>query len=719
MARAGDALTSIDGIPTQYTDLAFRFGPRSATHVYEFRRGHETFAVSIASGTPTSLELFNQLLPAVVAFETWLVGFVLVLMARERDRDAWHLGFVMLGFAVALAAAPAGGVGIPGARLAYGVLLPITSVGYFEMAFLPNRASWRNSALFRLLYRIALLLAAGIIFEILFLNPGRTWTSVLGVRLEAVALVVLALSIFATPTVLAVRARWDASGYSRRQANILLLGTGVALLPFVLFSALPQALTASTLLPVELTLPLLGAIPATYAYVIYRHRFLKLDLYAGQSMLLLIAGLIVAVILFSGLRLSQASPQLASLSPFVGILSVLLGIGVVRQTNTRLKPAIDVLLYGPDRHFDEALQIITRELIADPQSHTLHKVLVERVPAALDVRDAALFLPDHQGHMAIAACAGGQAKSACTYAILANVSQTLSFQSAPEDELFQHYPWVRLALPLRVHDAARGVLLLGAKVSDAPFDYQEVGFVERAVGAAAFAGENIRLFEALREVAEQRLRERSKELKQLAFRLHDDPLHRTYTLAHGLETAIATLPPDHALADLLRAQLEELRRLSQELRAISAGLRPPIISQGLLLTLSQIVRAFEVSSPAITIELILGTDEEPTISEHALDAAYHVVTEALNNVVRHAGARSAQITLEVLADSIRICIKDDGRGTPLATLPLPELVRNHHFGIAGMHEWAEMAGGRLRFTTVTPTGTSVELYIPLAEKQAT
>ena len=47
LVQVGDVLLAIDGIPTRYTDLAFRFGPRSPAHIYEFSRGQEVFSTSI------------------------------------------------------------------------------------------------------------------------------------------------------------------------------------------------------------------------------------------------------------------------------------------------------------------------------------------------------------------------------------------------------------------------------------------------------------------------------------------------------------------------------------------------------------------------------------------------------------------------------------------------------------------------------------------------
>jgi signal transduction histidine kinase len=711
--QVGDVLQAIDGIPVRYSDLYMRFGPAAAAHTYELRRGDEVFTAMLPSGTPASLELLNLLMPAIVALEAWLLGFIIVLLARTEDRDAWLAGFVMLGLAVAVAAAPAGGAGVPGARLAYGVLVPIMSIGYLEMALLPrNRASRRNWT-FVTLYGIGLALAAGAVIEILFLNPAATWQSVIGVRLESVSLGLLSLSILAAPAVMAVRALRHRSGYSRRQVIILLFGTGVALLPFVLLSALPQAIVGSTIVPVELTLPLLGAIPATYAYVIYRHRYLKLDLYASRSLLLVIAGLIVAVVFFAGMRVSQATVQMASVSPIIGMVSLLIGFGLVRQAHPRLMPAIDFMLFGPDRHFDQALKDFTDDLSANPQTQTLIAVLGQRMPTMLEVRDSAVFLATPGGDLALAQSTPGSAGAIAELHVLSTISGLVLRQTSPHAPVFQVFPWARLAVPLRVSDRVTGAVLLGAKHGDANFDLRETQFVERVGISSGIAHENIRLVESLQDIAQERLRIRSQERLQLANRLHDMPLQRIHAIAQSLDRVSMAAQTGEDVVQPLATQRESARILVHELRDICAGLRPPIMSQGLSLTLSQVVSDFCETNPEISIDALLECETEPELGEQALDAAYHVVTEALNNVSRHSGASQARVSLEVTPAAVRICISDNGRGTRLTEASRTALVRDRHYGMASMREWAIMAGGQLDFLPASPTGTMVQLHLPI------
>lgn len=77
--------------------------------------------------------------------------------------------------------------------------------------------------------------------------------------------------------------------------------------------------------------------------------------------------------------------------------------------------------------------------------------------------------------------------------------------------MFLSLPWARLAVPLRINNKTRGLLIIGSKPSDSYFDLREVTFIEQVAGAAAMASENVRLFEALQDVAEDRLRVRSSE----------------------------------------------------------------------------------------------------------------------------------------------------------------------------------------------------------------
>jgi signal transduction histidine kinase len=70
--------------------------------------------------------------------------------------------------------------------------------------------------------------------------------------------------------------------------------------------------------------------------------------------------------------------------------------------------------------------------------------------------------------------------------------------------------------------------------------------------------------------------------------------------------------------------------------------------------------------------------------------AYRIVQESLTNVIRHAGAREATISIHYDPDAVVIEVDDGGRGSPNGALPA---VDGH--GLAGMRERAAALGGRL------------------------
>jgi signal transduction histidine kinase len=100
----------------------------------------------------------------------------------------------------------------------------------------------------------------------------------------------------------------------------------------------------------------------------------------------------------------------------------------------------------------------------------------------------------------------------------------------------------------------------------------------------------------------------------------------------------------------------------------------------------------------------------PPISPAAEVAAYRIATEALANVVRHAGASRCTVAAQVLGGKLIIRVEDDGRGIGTAA-------GNGSFdgvGLPSMRARAEELGGRLQVTERSGGGTSVTAELPLA-----
>jgi signal transduction histidine kinase len=557
--------------------------------------------------------------------------------------------------------------------------------------------------------------AALALVEIFILNPKSSWQALTGIRLEAVVLAMLGLAILTAPAIMAARALLmrQASPYTRRQVNLLLTGTGLALLPFTFLTALPRVFIGESWLPLEVTLPLLGAIPATYAYVIFRHRYLALDLFVARSVVLLLAVLLASTLFVTGYRLARVFPETASLAPVLGAMFLFIGFGFAGRASSRLQPAIEVLLYGPDRHYDETLSRLRDELLADPQDQTLHHVLLEKVPNTLDVRDAALLLADGTGMLVPVGSSHGTEPDGIRAEELGEVTHPVLHQAEPSAPVFGLAQWAKLAVVLRLRDKVLGALLLGEKAHGDYFDARDVAFVQRLAAWAGVAIENVQLFAAQQQTMAELLRVRIAERAQLASRLHDEPLQRAYSITGDLDQLALALSPDNPLAAELHKQRQEVRELTRELREISTGIRPPILNQGLLFALDDVIREFMERFQGIEVDRASPSQEPPPLSNEVLDAAYHIVKEALHNVGKHAQATQVNIRVECIAGSVRIIVSDNGLATIPDNLSLTELFKGQHQGIVGMHQWAMAAKGKLRIQPGLSQGTVVELTLPL------
>lgn len=100
-------------------------------------------------------------------------------------------------------------------------------------------------------------------------------------------------------------------------------------------------------------------------------------------------------------------------------------------------------------------------------------------------------------------------------------------------------------------------------------------------------------------------------------------------------------------------------------------------------------------------------DNVPEVAPRARVELLRVVQEALNNVRKHAHSTAVQIQIQRWADSLVVCVQDDGSGFP------PGQERGGHFGLDIMTERAESIGGSLEVTSSPGTGTVVCIRVPL------
>jgi signal transduction histidine kinase len=88
-----------------------------------------------------------------------------------------------------------------------------------------------------------------------------------------------------------------------------------------------------------------------------------------------------------------------------------------------------------------------------------------------------------------------------------------------------------------------------------------------------------------------------------------------------------------------------------------------------------------------------------------------ILREALRNAERHAHATSVQVRLRTLGGRAVLTVADDGEGFEPPD-DLQDLVRGRHFGVVGMRERAQLAGGDLSVESAPGEGCVLSVWVP-------
>ena len=179
--------------------------------------------------------------------------------------------------------------------------------------------------------------------------------------------------------------------------------------------------------------------------------------------------------------------------------------------------------------------------------------------------------------------------------------------------------------------------------------------------------------------------------------LHDGTQQRLVSLVLDLRAAEASVPPE---LPELKAQLShvagELAGATEDLRELSRGIHPAILSEGGL------VPALKTLARRSVVPVELVVDVPARLPEQVEVAAYYVVSEALTNAAKHARATVAQVDVQAHDGSLRLSVRDDGVG---GAAP------GRGSGLVGLTDRIQAVGGTI--TVTSPAGQGTELLVDL------
>jgi signal transduction histidine kinase len=172
-------------------------------------------------------------------------------------------------------------------------------------------------------------------------------------------------------------------------------------------------------------------------------------------------------------------------------------------------------------------------------------------------------------------------------------------------------------------------------------------------------------------------------------------------LAIDLSRAEDRVDNDPASAKVLIAEARDQARLALgEIREVVRGTAPAILlDRGLVAALGAVAGRSAV--PTFIDSALAPNERLP----HAVErAAYYVVSEALTNVAKHAGATRCDVTIRREPHRLGVWVRDDGHG---GAVPVPGS------GLTGLRGRAEALDGVLLISSPAGGPTTVYVELPL------
>jgi signal transduction histidine kinase len=259
-------------------------------------------------------------------------------------------------------------------------------------------------------------------------------------------------------------------------------------------------------------------------------------------------------------------------------------------------------------------------------------------------------------------------------------------------------------------DGTRRVTMLGpndapvAALIHDPAVLESPKLLQAASAAAHLALSNARLQAEVRaqlsEVKSSRVRiiaAADEERRRIERNLPDGAQQHLLGMGMTLHLLRSQLDDYAAATETLDDAESALRQAIEELRELAQGIHPAVLTdEGLLAAVGLLARRSPI---AVRIDAEVDTRPAPNVEA----AAYYIISEALQNIAKHAHAQRASVRLRCLAGHLDIKVTDDGVGGVLLQAGS---------GLRGMADRTHALDGTFQIRSEPGTGTEVRVSLP-------
>ncbi len=533
--QQGDKIQSIEGRKFQITGINYMaLGKRGGDSVkMVVVRANKILTLNFPLDNPSRDLIISRLSTLFVALIFWGIG--LWIEAYKPSAKATSVEFLWFQTcALTLSAGAATTMGIVWAHISFNSLIwllgPLSV--HFHTIFPQPIISKVKRYVLAVLYAIA---AFGIV-PTLFLGPDRLGLLSIYETYLGYKWLFLGINLIFVPILLVYSYKTVKTAGSRGKVRLVLLGGILAALPFVTLTVLPQYLIKQSLIPPSLGSLVLGILPITYGYAIFRLHMIEIDqkINRGATYILVYTTLGGFYLVLYAL-LDQWLPGDTRSRPLINTVLVLVLASIFIPLQRWIQRNVDRLFYGGWYDYRIGIRQITENLTQITDLRSLAQTVSLRMMETLRLEEAVVFFRDQDGEFSVVESSFNEGvkdrdkldfpvlpRSSLTYlmkvgaiergALLQSLSQV---SLTPEELQLLNTEQIHLWAPIVGHVQIQGLLALGPKLGGDIFSGEDMDILRVVVQQLSPIIENIHLLNALKAHAselEQRVDERTAEL---------------------------------------------------------------------------------------------------------------------------------------------------------------------------------------------------------------
>jgi signal transduction histidine kinase len=366
----------------------------------------------------------------------------------------------------------------------------------------------------------------------------------------------------------------------------------------------------------------------------------------------------------------------------------------------------------------QATAAIARAVGGETELERILELIVKRGRALMEAHDVLIMLREGDelviaagaGHVHIGGVARLPLVGSTAGQVLADgrprrIADAARELLIPPDQLGLDDASTALLVPLVYRGQSLGVLAAFDRLDgDGAFTRDDEQLLEAFAAQAATAVATAKSVEADRR--RRSLAATEAERHRWARELHDETLQALGGLKVLLSSAIRLDDPG-AMRGAMRDATKQLTGDIESLRALIAELRPPALDQlGLAPALASLAQRTAAGND-LEVRADVELPDDRRLAPELETTVYRVVQESLTNVVKHARASSIDIAVRCADDAVDVSVVDDGIGFDT------DAAAHDGFGLAGMRERVELAGGELSVLPGAGAGTVIRARLPL------